>query len=92
MAAESHREETKSRLLFRLYMPEAKLRSVEAAKFPQFFQHYLSHAERLSVSMDWKRTDHGIIYEFHAQTTSVDQDCENDFQDFSMLIELVRRK
>jgi hypothetical protein len=86
--AESFLDDTERNLIFRLYVPSGKLWSTEADKFLQLFQDYLSKVDQLAVRLDQKRTDHGIIYEFHGQSPRGEHDLSGEFHDFSKLMDL----
>lgn len=65
--AESFLDELDRNLIFRLYVPSGRLWSAEADKFLQLFQDYVVKVDRLAVRLDQKRTDYGVIYEFHGE-------------------------
>lgn len=80
--------ETDKNLIFRLYVPLGRLWSGEADRFLQLFQDYLVKVERLQVRLDQKRTEHGVIYEFHGQTPEGQHSLGPELQEFSKLMAL----
>lgn len=86
--AESFLEDTERNLIFRLYLPRGKIWSSEADKFLQLFQDYLSKVDCLAVRMDQRRTDFGVIYEFHGDHLHDDQRLSDEFRDFSRFMDL----
>jgi hypothetical protein len=86
--AESFLNDTERNLIFRLYVPSGKIWSTEADKFLQLFQDYLSKVDQLSVRLDQKRTDYGVIYEFHGQSPVGKNNLSSEFHDFSNLMDL----
>lgn len=63
--AEAFLDDIDKNLIFRMYVPKGRLWAAEADRFLQLFQDYLTRVERLEVRLDQKRTEHGIVYEFH---------------------------
>ena len=63
--ADAFLDDTDKNLIFRLYVPIGRLWSGEADRFLQLFQDYLVKVENLQVRLDQKRTEHGVVYEFH---------------------------
>ncbi len=86
--AESFLEELDRNLIFRLYVPSGRLWSSEADKFLQLFQDYIAKVDRLAVRLDQKRTDYGVIYEFHGEAPPGEANLSAEFQDFSKLMDL----
>lgn len=86
--AESFLDELDRNLIFRLYVPSGRLWSAEADKFLQLFQDYVAKVDRLAVRLDQKRTDFGVIYEFHGEAPAGEADLSIEFQDFSRLMDL----
>lgn len=86
--AESFLEELDKNLIFRLYVPSGRLWSDEADKFLQLFQDYVAKVDRLAIRLDQKRTDYGVIYEFHGEAPPGESSLSTEFQDFSKLVDL----
>jgi hypothetical protein len=86
--AESFLDELDKNLIFRLYVPSGRLWSAEADKFLQLFQDYLARVDRLAVRLDQKRTDYGVIYEFHGEAPPGEASLSTEFQDFTKLMDL----
>ena len=86
--AESFLEELDRNLIFRLYVPSGRLWSSEADKFLQLFQDYIAKVDRLAVRLDQKRTDFGVIYEFHGEAPPGESNLSAEFEDFSKLMDL----
>lgn len=86
--AEAFLDELDRNLIFRLYVPSGRLWSAEADKFLQLFQDYVAKVDRLAVRLDQKRTDFGVIYEFHGEAPPGEADLSTEFQEFSKLMDL----
>jgi hypothetical protein len=86
--AESFLDELDRNLIFRLYVPSGRLWSAEADKFLQLFQDYIAKVDRLAVRLDQKRTDYGVIYEFHGEAPPGESNLSAEFEDFSKLMDL----
>ena len=86
--AESFLDELDKNLIFRLYVPSGRLWSAEADRFLQLFQDYLARVDRLAVRLDQKRTDYGVIYEFHGEAPPGEASLSTEFQDFTKLMDL----
>jgi len=86
--AESFLDELDRNLIFRLYVPSGRLWSAEADKFLQLFQDYLARVDQLAVRLDQKRTDYGVIYEFHGEAPPGEANLSTEFHDFSKLMDL----
>lgn len=86
--AESFLEQIDRNLILRLYVPSARLWAGEADRFLQLFQDYLTRVEKLEVRLDQKRTEHGVVYEFHGQPPTGQKSLEPDFREFSRLMTL----
>ncbi|WP_291985657.1 hypothetical protein [Candidatus Accumulibacter sp. ACC007] len=86
--AESFLDELDRNLIFRLYVPSGRLWSAEADKFLQLFQDYVAKVDRLAVRLDQKRTDYGVIYEFHGEPPPGEVSLTAEFQEFSKLMDL----
>ncbi|MEJ7137157.1 hypothetical protein [Amphibiibacter pelophylacis] len=86
--ADAFLDETDKNLIFRLYVPIGRLWSGEADRFLQLFQDYLVKVEHLQVRLDQKRTEHGVIYEFHGQPPEGQHSLGPEFQEFSKLMAL----
>lgn len=66
-AASSFLANIERNLIVRLHVPGGKLWSIEADKFLQLFQDYLTRLGRFAVRLDYKKTAHGSVYEFHGE-------------------------
>lgn len=88
VVAESFIDELDRNLIFRLYVPSGRLWSAEADRFLQLFQDYVARVDRLAVRLDQKRTDYGVIYEFHGEAPAGEANLAAEFQDFSRLMDL----
>ena len=86
--ADAFLDETDKNLIFRLYVPIGRLWSGEADRFLQLFQDYLVKVERLQVRLDQKRTEHGVVYEFHGQPPEGQRGLGPEFEEFSKLMVL----
>ncbi|MCW0423701.1 hypothetical protein [Xanthomonas sacchari] len=86
--AEAFLDEVDKNLIFRLYVPSGRLWAGEADRFLQLFQDYLTRVERLEVRLDQKRTEHGVVYEFHGHPPAGQTSLEADFKEFSRLMTL----
>jgi hypothetical protein len=75
-------------LIFRLYVPAGRIWSNEADKFLQLFRDYLAKVDKLSVRLDQRRTDFGVIYEFHGELPNNAIELPAEFQNFSTLMDL----
>lgn len=86
--AESFLADIERNLIFRLYVPSGRIWSNEADKFLQLFRDYLSKVDKLTVRLDQRRTDLGVIYEFHGETPPEGVQLSAEFQNFSKLMDL----
>lgn len=86
--AESFLLDTQNNLIFRLYIPSNRIWSAEADRFLQLFRDYLDRVEQLSVRLDQRRTNQGIIYEFHGDELKGDLRLQNELEEFSHFMEL----
>jgi hypothetical protein len=86
--AASFLDELDRNLILRLYIPSGRLWSSEADKFLQLFQDYIAKVDRLAVRLDQKRTDYGVIYEFHGEAPPGESNLSTEFQEFSKLMDL----
>lgn len=86
--AQSFLDDAERNLIFRLYVPNGKLWADETDRFLGLFQHYLTNVEKLSVRLDQKRTDRGVIYEFHGQVAGGERSLAEEFGEFSNLMDL----
>ncbi|NKA73599.1 hypothetical protein GO285_02981 [Ralstonia solanacearum] len=87
--AESFLVDIERNLIFRLYVPRERLWSSEADRFLQLFQDFLCRVDGLSVRLDQKRTDHGVVYEFHGDTQSnCSQGLQQEFDTFSQFLDM----
>jgi hypothetical protein len=86
--ADAFLDENERNLILRLYVPIGRLWSQEADRFLQLFQDYLVRVEHLQVRLDQKRTEHGVIYEFHGHPPEGQRTLEPEFREFSHLMAL----
>ena len=86
--ADAFLDDTNKNLIFRLYVPTSRLWSGEADRFLQLFQDYLVKVEQLKVRLDQKRTEHGVVYEFHGHPSAGQHTLAPEFQEFSKLMAL----
>lgn len=86
--AEAFLDDIDKNLIFRMYVPTGRLWAAEADRFLQLFQDYLTRVERLEVRLDQKRTEHGVVYEFHGHPPAGQSNLEADFQEFSRIMSL----
>ena len=86
--ADAFLDDTNKNLIFRLYVPTSRLWSGEADRFLQLFQDYLVKVEQLEVRLDQKRTEHGVVYEFHGHPSAGQHTLAPEFQEFSKLMAL----
>lgn len=86
--AQAFLDDVNRNLIFRMYVPSGRLWAAEADRFLQLFQDYLTRVEQLEVRLDQKRTEHGVIYEFHGQPPAGKNSLDADFQEFSQIMAL----
>lgn len=86
--AEAFLVDIERNLIFRLYVPSGRIWSNEADKFLQLFRDYLSKVDKLTVRLDQRRTDLGVIYEFHGEMPADGVQLSSEFQNFSKLMDL----
>lgn len=86
--ADAFLDETDKNLILRLYVPVGRLWSGEADRFLQLFQDYLVKVDHLQVRLDQKRTEHGVVYEFHGHPPEGQRTLAPEFQEFSKLMSL----
>jgi hypothetical protein len=86
--AEAFLDDIDKNLIFRMYVPAGRLWAAEADRFLQLFQDYLTRIERLEVRLDQKRTEHGVVYEFHGHPPAGQNNLQADFQEFSRIMTL----
>lgn len=86
--ADAFLDETDKNLILRLYVPIGRLWSGEADRFLKLFQDYLVRVDRLQVRLNQKRTEFGVIYEFHGQPPEGKTTLGSEFQEFSKLMSL----
>lgn len=86
--AEAFLDDVDKNLIFRLYVPSGRLWAGEADRFLQLFQDYLTRAKRFDVRLDQKRTEYGVVYEFHGFPPAGQKSLDTDFQEFSQLMAL----
>lgn len=80
-------EENESGLLFRLYVPNARLWANEANRLLSLFREYLVRVEKRSVRLDEVRTEKGAIYELHSDDASAERSISTEFDDFTRLMD-----
>lgn len=88
--ADAFIDETDRNLIYRLYVPTGRLWSGEADRILQLFQDYLTRVEKLQVRLNQKRTEHGVVYEFHGHPPTGQTSLEPDFKQFSALLTLLQ--
>jgi hypothetical protein len=71
-----------------VYVPSGKLWADEADRFLQLFQDYVTKVGRLAVRLDYKKTDHGAVYEFHGEQGRGQSSLVEEFREFSTLMDL----
>jgi hypothetical protein len=86
--AEAFLDDTERNLIFRLYVPSGRIWSNEADKFLQLFRDYLNKVDKISVRLDQRRTDFGVIYEFHGHAPNSGAGMSTEFKEFSHLMDL----
>jgi len=86
--AQAFLEDTERNLIFRLYVPSGKLWANEADRFLALFRDYLQKIDHVSVRLDQKRTDFGVIYEFHGETPKSGTSFNEELDSFSHLMDL----
>lgn len=85
--AESFLDDTEKNLILRLYVPSGRIWAAEADRLFQLFRDYLGRVEHLSVRLDQRRTEQGVIYEFHGETAKEQSELNNEFDEFLRLME-----
>jgi hypothetical protein len=86
--SESFLIDTEKNLIFRLYIPNGRIWSNEADRLLQLFRDYLGRVNHLTTRLDQRRTDHGIIYEFHGDTSHGETGLNTEFEEFSRFMDL----
>jgi hypothetical protein len=86
--SESFLIDTEKHLIFRLYIPNGRIWSNEADRFLQLFRDYLGRVNHLTTRLDQRRTDHGIIYEFHGDAAPGETGLHSEFEEFSKFMDL----
>ncbi|CAM3541647.1 hypothetical protein N5K37_13810 [Delftia tsuruhatensis] len=86
--ADAFLDDSDKNLLFRLYMPSGRIWSEEADRFLRLFQDYMLKVDRLQVRLDQKRTEHGVVYEFHGKSPEGHRTLAPEFEEFSKLMNL----
>lgn len=82
--------ETDKNLLFRLYVPTGRLWAGEVDRFLQLFQDYLVKVAHLQARLDQRRTEHGVVYEFHGIQRDGQRSIEPEFHEFNNLMVLLQ--
>ncbi len=85
--AESFLQDTEKNLLFRLYVPSARMWSNETDKLLQLFREYLSNIGHSLVRLDQQRTDRGTIYEFHGDKPKGEYGLNAEFSEFTQFLD-----
>jgi hypothetical protein len=80
--------DTEQGLLFRVYVPAARLWANEVDRLLQLFRDHLAKTGRTAVRLDQFRTEHGIAYEFHGAASPRESALSEQFQEFSHLLDL----
>lgn len=86
--SESFLLDTEKNLIFRLYIPNGRIWSNEADRFLQLFRDYLGRVNHLTTRLNQRRTDHGIIYEFHGDASQGETGLNTEFEEFSRFMDL----
>jgi len=86
--AESFLLDTEKNLIFRMYVPNGRIWSEETDRLLQLFKDYLGRVAKVATRLDQRRTDQGVIYEFHGEDPQPGADLKSDFEDFSKLMDL----
>jgi len=81
-------------LLFRLYVPSGRLWANEIDRLLQLFRDYLSRIGHITVRLDQKRTEGGIVYAFFGPSGagvdegSIERSLAPQFQEFTEFLDL----
>lgn len=86
--ATSFLKETEQNLIFRLYIPTARMWADETDRLLQMFRDYLGRVDGLSVRLDQCRTENGVIYEFFGESSKDETDLATEFADFTQLLDM----
>ncbi len=86
--ATSFLKETEQNLIFRLYIPAARMWADETDRLLQMFRDYLGRVGQLSVRLDQYRTENGVIYEFLGEAPKGENGLSTEFADFTQLMDL----
>jgi hypothetical protein len=86
--ATSFLKDTEQNLIFRLYIPSARMWAAETDRLLQMFRDYLGRVGGLSVKLDQYRTEHGVIYEFFGEVPRGENSLATEFADFTQLMDL----
>ncbi len=86
--SESFLLDTETNLIFRLYIPTGRIWSSEADRFLQLFRDYLGRVVHLTTRLDQRRTDQGVIYEFHGDESQGETGLHKEFEEFSRFMDL----
>ncbi|WP_047287323.1 hypothetical protein [Pseudomonas protegens] len=86
--AEAFIANTEKNLIFRLYIPNGRMWSSETDRVLQLFRDYLGRVIKVPTRLDQRRTDQGVIYEFHGETPDNGGSLKSDFDSFSKLMNL----
>jgi hypothetical protein len=92
VSAESFLKELTEGLLFRLYVPSARMWGKQIGQLLSLFKDYLSSVLGLNVRLDQQSTGEGTIYAFHEvdlSTMNVNQgELSNQFEEFTRFNDL----
>lgn len=86
--ATSFLKQTEQNLIFRLYIPTARMWAAETDRLLQMFRDYLGRVEGLSVRLDQYRTENGVIYEFFGEIPEGENCLASEFADFTKLMDM----
>ena len=76
-------------ILLRLYVPNKQYQDEQLASFLRLLENYLQNVEKLSFSVDVRKTDHGHIYEFKSKNDIRSaNDLNKSFARFEAFMEL----
>lgn len=74
-------------LIFRMYIPTAKLWSGEAEKILQLFRDYLQKVSAINVRQDQRKTNQGVVYEFFGGGNLESSKLPDKFNEFTSFME-----
>jgi hypothetical protein len=88
ISAQSFLEETDEGLLFRIYLPTARLWEDEVNRLLQLFRDYLARVAGETIRLDQNNTNQGVIYAFYSSSKERTKEFSEHFSDFSYLLNL----